>query len=219
MNTLRETGHGDSPRRLRYLLAAVLLLAYSIAVHFEVLGTIHGLAAVMLLVIVAWFLVAAVRARRGALAGWWLALLSGAILLLAYGNERWLLSLPPILINAVLMIVFARTLRQGSVPMISRFAAIWRGTLDAKTRHYTLRATQAWVIFFAVMAMESVFLALLASPQIWSLFTQLLNYVFVVLFFVLEYAVRLHVLSHLEHPRFITFVHRLLNVDFRKLIA
>lgn len=221
MSTSRETGRGDSPRRLRYLLTVVLLLAYSLAVHFEVRGDIHGLAAVILLLsVVACVLVAALRTRRYALAGLWFALLALAVLQLAYGDDdRWLLALPPILINAGLMILFGRTLRRGSVPMISRFAAIWRGTLDARTRHYTLRATQAWVIFFALMTLESVLLALFASPPVWSLFTQLLNYLFVMLFFVIEYAVRLHVLSHLEHPGFSPFVRRLLKVEFRKLIA
>lgn len=220
MNTSRETGCGDSPHRLRYLIAVVLLLAYSLAVCLEALGDIHGPAAVILLSAVAWVLVAALRARRFALAAVWFALLALSALKLTYGgDDRWLLALPPILINAGLMILFQRTLRRGSVPMISRFAAVWRGTLDARTRHYTLRATQAWVIFFALMTVESILLALFASPPVWSLFTELLNYLFAALFFVVEYAVRVHVLSHLQHPGFTTFVRRLLKAELHKLIA
>ena len=55
---------------------------------------------------------------------------------------------------------------------------------------YTLRLTRAWVVFFALMAGISITLAITGPVAAWSLFSNVLNYLLVALFFVLEYIYR-----------------------------
>jgi uncharacterized membrane protein len=97
----------------------------------------------------------------------------------------------PVLLNLILCFLFARTLRGGSEPLITRFARVERGgQLPAELARYTRRLTIAWAAFFALMAATSAALALWGSFAAWSLFTNVLNYALVVVFFVAEYAYR-----------------------------
>jgi uncharacterized membrane protein len=97
----------------------------------------------------------------------------------------------PVLLNLILCVLFARTLRGGGEPLITRFARVARGgSLPAELARYTRRLTAAWAAFFALMAMTSAALALWGSFAAWSLFTNVLNYVLVAVFFVAEYAYR-----------------------------
>ena len=74
---------------------------------------------------------------------------------------------------------------------MSRFARIHRGgELAPDLARYTRNLTAAWAVFFLVMAVISATLAVTGPLAAWSLFSNLLNYLLVVLFFVLEYAYR-----------------------------
>ena len=70
--------------------------------------------------------------------------------------------LPPVLVNLALMALFGKTLLSGATPLVSRVASLWRGTLDPVVSRYTRRVTIAWTVFFALMALESIGLALFA---------------------------------------------------------
>ena len=129
-----------------------------------------------------------------------------------------LLYLQPILINACGFYLFFRTLLPGETPLISRFAALVRGQLHPDVARYTHRVTQAWACFFALLTLESLLLALYASPYIWSLFTNLINYLLVAGFFVLEYLIRLRVLADFDHPNFLRYLRNLLKPEIRSSI-
>ena len=77
--------------------------------------------------------------------------------------------------------------------------------------------TIAWTVFFALAVLESVVLALYAPLHIWSLFTNFLNYVFVLMFFVIEYQLRLYCLPDHQHLRFKAFCQLVLSTDLRTL--
>jgi uncharacterized membrane protein len=65
------------------------------------------------------------------------------------------------------------------------------------------------------MGMESILLALYAPPLVWSLFTNFLNYFFLLLFFLVEYFLRVRLFPEQEHPGFIPFLRSLTKVDPR----
>ncbi|HEV8695533.1 MAG TPA: hypothetical protein VGQ93_15340 [Lysobacter sp.] len=106
---------------------------------------------------------------------------------------------PPIVLNLALCALFASTLRASSEPMITRFARTERGDMPADLAIYTRRLTQIWVLFFALMAAISLTLGLMASAAAWSLFTNVVNYVLVVLMFGLEYGYRRIRYRHHRH--------------------
>jgi uncharacterized membrane protein len=113
------------------------------------------------------------------------------VLWLAAHFPSMLLCVPPVAINLALCALFARTLRQGREPLVSHIARIERGgQLAADLACYTRNLTRAWAGFFVLMAVISATLAVTGPLAAWSLFSNLLNYLLVVLFFILEYVYR-----------------------------
>jgi uncharacterized membrane protein len=103
---------------------------------------------------------------------------------------------------------FARTLREGEVPLITRIvAAIERrppGQLEPAILDYTRRLTAAWAALLAALALTNAVLALLAVPDgvlarlghtpawaieraQWSWFANLIDYALIGLFFCAEF--------------------------------
>jgi len=134
------------------------------------------------------------------------------VLWLAAHLPGMLLYVPPVAINLVLCAFFARTLRQGCEPLVSRFARIERGgPLAADLARYTRNLTRAWAGFFVLMAATSATLAVTATLAAWSLFSNILNYLLVVLFFILEYVYRRVRYRHHPHASLWQMIRRLRN--------
>ncbi|MGH8751788.1 MAG: hypothetical protein ACREUV_08795 [Burkholderiales bacterium] len=123
-------------------------------------------------------------------AKWLLALPAPLLLLLYFVSAEDLLTVPPVLINFLVCVFFAHSLARGEEPVISRIARIERGELDAALTRYTRRLTLIWAVFFALMAITSALLALWAPLPVWSLFTNLVNYLLVGLLFFGEFVYR-----------------------------
>lgn len=116
----------------------------------------------------------------------------------------------PLAVNLALCWLFGRTLAAGSEPMIARFARLERGAeLPPDLARYARTLTVAWSGFFAAMAAVSLGLALWGSVLAWSLFTNVINYALVALFFVGEYVVRRIRFRHYRHLSPIEVVRRL----------
>jgi uncharacterized membrane protein len=146
------------------------------------------------------------------------ALATGILLQEGKSAGLSMLHTPPIAINLILGVLFASTLFPGRTPLVSRFARMEHGgILDEPTRRYTRRITQLWVVVFIFMAIQSWLLAVLASHQVWSLFTNFINYLIVLMVFVVEYQVRIRRLAHLEHPGFFRFLLSLFKIDMRNM--
>ena len=174
-------------------------------------------------------------AHYGAASGQWLpalGVLSGLLLMLAFNTNGWhrgllvlsvaaivvaatfdlgqsgvlLVYSQPVLINLVLCYLFGHTLLAGRQPLITRYIGAIRGSLDAPTRRYGRRLTQVWTLLSAALALESVLLAMFAPREIWSLVTGFLNYLLIATVIVVEYQVRVRVLSHLRHRGFVRFL-------------
>jgi uncharacterized membrane protein len=66
-------------------------------------------------------------------------------------HYNWVFLLQHAGIQALLGVAFARTLRAGQVPMVSRFAALIHGPLTPALARYTRQVTWAWSLYFAFM--------------------------------------------------------------------
>jgi len=149
--------------------------------------------------------------RRSAAA--WLAaaaVVAGMVELSRLGAAELALFLPPTLINCYMAWLFGHTLSAGRVPFIELIVRRMQDpgeTLEPDVSRYVARLTAAWTALFVVQAAVNTALALIASPQglllaagitppvtvpleVWSLFANVLNYLIVGAFFVLEYGYR-----------------------------
>lgn len=214
---MRKTESSSERSKLKIVLILLALVAYPAFIHLSFAFDRPQL------ITASWFIVSvlglAVTIRRGAGA---LSLLFGTVLVAGIALWRWgsaidLVYVPPVLINIALMVLFGRTLLPGATPLVSRIASLWRGPLDHMVSQYTRRVTIAWTVFFALMVLESVALALFAPLSIWSLFTNFLNYVLILLFFLVEYQMRLYCLPTHEHLSFRDFCLLVLSTDLRSI--
>jgi uncharacterized membrane protein len=118
------------------------------------------------------------------------ALLVAAVLVptLVLNDARYLLFVP-VLVNAALLLAFARTLRRGPT-LVETFARLQHPDLsEAQVRHCRT-VTVVWCVFFAANAAVCLWLALAADLWIWTLYTGLVSYGLVGLVFAAEFVVR-----------------------------
>ncbi len=103
-------------------------------------------------------------------------------------HSVYALFLPPVLVNLGLMVFFASTLRPGHIPFIERLMRLGsRAELTASLCTYARRLTWTWVAYFGAAAAVSLLLAWRAPLEIWSLFTNVLNFIFMAALFAAQY--------------------------------
>lgn len=171
---------------MRVVLQALGMVFYPLIVHLLIELDRPWLAVAGLVVTSAIYLTLLVglQRRSGAHPAWLglylgLAVL-GAINLLTHAH--WALFFPPVIINLAIGAIFALTLRPGSTPLVTQMMRFeYHGEPPPPLAAYGRRLTIMWVGFFAGVALLSVVLALTAPLVVWSLFTNILNYVFAVL--------------------------------------
>jgi uncharacterized membrane protein len=134
---------------------------------------------------------------------------AGLLAMLAVVAPSALVFGPPIVINAVLGALFARSLRRGNEPAISVFARLERGTLPQDLARYTRGLTWLWTMLFVGLATAALLLAVYASLSVWSWFVNCATYVAVAGLFVGEYLYR--------RIRFPQYRHRSLLTQFRNV--
>jgi uncharacterized membrane protein len=192
-----------------------MLIGYMSLVHLSVLHGKLGMAFLLLLLPALLLMLPNGTARLVAGLLFLFALYFGLDTVIAQGPP--LFYLPPILINLMLAILFGRTLRPGQTPLITQYSILIRGKLEPDVVSYTRRVTQLWTLFFIFMATQSLLLALFAPVEIWSLFVNLLNYLFTLMLFVGEFLFRVRYLSSLEHPGFLQFITAITNTHVSKI--
>ena len=94
---------------------------------------------------------------------------------------------------------FARTLRDGREPLITRLARSVHGSLPPEIAAFTRRVTVAWCAFFAAQIVISMLLLAFAPFELWSMFVNLLNLPLLVLMFVADHLY--HAIRFPAHPR------------------
>jgi len=214
---LRKIESSSEHSRLKFVLIPLALLAYPALIHFSFAFDKPLLVTSAWLAISAVGLVVAIRRGLTSLSSFFAVLLAVGGALWWLGSAVDLIFVPPVLVNIALMTLFGRSLLPGATPLVARVASLFRGTLDREVAQYTRRVTIAWTIFFALMVMESVALALFAPLHVWSLFTNFVNYVLILLFFVIEHRLRLRCLPRHEHLSFRAFCHLVASTDLRSL--
>jgi len=195
-----------TPERRRHsatALLAVLSVAGAVLAHFAIVDHLSpALGALLSLIPAAAFLLwIARRSRhRWAVAG---ALAAAALMAwVEWGNlER---HFPSVFFvehagaNLVLAIVFGRTLAAGREPLCTRFARLVHGTMTPELAAYSRAVTLAWTVFFSALALASATLYFGGFLTAWSVLATMLSPVLVALMFVVEYAIRLRALPHVE---------------------
>jgi uncharacterized membrane protein len=176
------------------LLAVAITAVYPLALwwgqaHFEprVLA--------MLLLLVVLVRLHALRVSRAA--RWWIG---GTLLLLGFAvwaNVMLPLKLYPLLVNVVLLGVFAYSLIFPP-SVVERLTRLREPDLPASAIGYTRRVTQIWCGFFAANGTMALITALWSSPGAWWLYNGLIAYVLMGILFAGEYCVRLYVKSQLD---------------------
>lgn len=118
------------------------------------------------------------------------------VVLLTTVTIRWdpthALFLPPPAISLFFCLLFGKTLLLGNEPLVTRIARFERGELSPELIVYTRRVTWVWTGFLLIVTLESILLAVFAGVETWSLFANMLNYVFIGALFVAEYIYRIN---------------------------
>lgn len=166
-------------------LTALVTLAYPLAVYWG-LGHWEPRYLAGLLV-----LIALLRVIGSPDPLWRIAALGAAALALTsvLGNALMPLKLYPVLVNAVLLVVFVFSLRRPPT-VIERLARLKEPQLPDSGVRYTRKVTQVWSVFFAVNGSIALGTALFASDAIWVLYNGLIAYGLMGLLFAGEWLVR-----------------------------
>ena len=200
---------------LNRVIAVVLIAAYPLLVHCALVFAVPQLLfiAPMLFLTGVFFL----SLRAGSQLAWLVfSGLCGCILLLEYlGLTLYLLFLPPVVIPLLLLFVFGRTLRSGREPLITAIGEAARGPLSQAMRTYTRRLTQLWCLVFVTMIVWSAILPLLKQPELWSWFTNVINYGVVGVLFVGEFMLRKKLFPTHNHPGFFEYLRIIGSANIR----
>lgn len=166
-------------------LTALVTLAYPLAVYWG-LGHWEPKYLAGLLVLVALLRSFGSRDPLWRVAAVGAALLAGVSVV---GNAVLPLKLYPVLVNAVLFIVFVYSLRCPPT-VIERLARLQEPNLPESGVRYTRNVTLVWSAFFVVNGSLALGTALWASDATWALYNGLIAYGLMGLLFAVEWLVR-----------------------------
>jgi len=215
--------------KLRGLIVATVLIAYAaviVAAYATGRAWLDELAALMLVT-----LLLSPGLRRRSVAAWivWLIAVGGLAFLALTDRGALAIDFMPIMVNAALCTLFARTLAPGSTPLVARVIGVLEGperlALPGVT-DYARRLTFAWAALLGMQAIVLLTLVACAVPDGliasfgaeppfaiagtgWRWYLHLGSYATVLAFIVIEYAYRRWHLRHIPHASLPSFVARL----------
>ncbi len=192
--------------RLRAGLTVLLTVAYPLLAHLGAL--LHSVVLTSGAVLVLLTVLFSAGLWHGRIAAWfgWIALCAATIGLSLHGHARLPQYAVPVLIDGFVAWLFGHTLRHGREPLIAGIIRIVDGEAmlqDSAVRSYARRLTLLWALLMSALALTALTLALLLQPDgllalvgittpvpvsaaQWSWFANVINYVLVGAFFVLE---------------------------------
>jgi uncharacterized membrane protein len=198
----------DRPASRRF--AGIFACAYPIVAHLAIARGSTRWTIVAIALLAAAMLAPALL--RGRLFAWLLVpvLAVGCWALMRIATPVMLLYVAPVLIPAFLAWFFGHTLASGRTPFIAQLVRIMHQghePPEPAVWPYARNLTRAWTIFFIALAAINFTLAALAEPDglllsagmrppmtvpqyWWSLFANVIGYLAVAAFFVIEYAYR-----------------------------
>jgi len=204
------------PPGARYLLL-LLLISYPLSLHFSIYYEYGVTRYIVLAALVLLVVYALLCKSRYFIVPGTIAALIVYFLLIDSPIFSKMIYWPPVLLPLTAAILFGRTLLPGQTSLITRFAMLMDDQLSEDERRYTRLVTWAWLMCFIFLIIESILLAVFAPVEVWSFFTNIINYLIIVCVFVLEYFLRIRKFSHKEHKGFFAFLVSLAKIDFRSL--
>ena len=142
-------------------------------------------------------------------------LLSLIALLSYYYLDHSIIYLPPILIILLILYPFIRSVLPGQTPLISRFYQLTEEGHAPDKMRYTARLTWFWIVFIILLLINTLALTFFAPLEIWSLFTNFINYLLLLAMLILEWLFRMFWFKEWVSP--IGFARQLLSIDQREL--
>lgn len=198
----------------RYCLYNVLVFGYPVVCHAGIVSGYPVVGALWLWGLLTYLAFTLPRGR------WLYGILIAAAALVSLSGpanlDDLMLRTQPVAVTGMLAALFGRSLMPDRVPLIVRIGEYLRGDLPPRVASYGRRLTAFWTLFFVLLALESALLGIFATPFWWSLFTNLVNYLIILLVFVVEYPIRRRVLSDVEHEPFYDYVASLARIRFFK---
>jgi uncharacterized membrane protein len=193
-----------------------LALGYPLLAHLAVLFAaprLQWLALSWLAAISMWDALCARRAWA------WIALIAVSALfywLVVAGHGLYALYVPPAAIPAALLVGFTRSLRPGAAPWVTRVATAMRGEpLPEPLIAYTRRVTLLWCGVFVAMIASAIGFAIWASPELWSLMTNVVHYLVLGAVFVVEFVYRRIRYGALEPWGLFEYLRRLISTNVK----
>ena len=111
------------------------------------------------------------------------------LILAAFTNDHRLVLGLPVLVNAVLLLHFASSLR-GAMPVVERLARLEQPELSPSEVRYCRSVTWLWVSFFVVNGLVAGVLAVTGPLSLWAVYTGLVSYLLIGVVFAGEFIVR-----------------------------
>jgi len=181
-------------RRVYIVLLVAISAAYPLLVYIA-LGRFSPRWLMLLLAVIVTLRAVAVRQPF-----WWTV--TGGIVILTlsgfFTNALMLLKLYPVLVNAILLIVFAVSL-YWPPSAIERIARLQHPNLPPRGVAYTRKVTEVWCGFFIVNGGLALITSLWASERIWALYNGLIAYGLMGVLFAGEWLVRRQVMQEPAH--------------------
>jgi uncharacterized membrane protein len=175
------------------VLAGIALASYPLLVYATI-GRFGpaGIAGVLGLVCVARLLVLRLRGRLS-VGGYGIVLVCiGGVFLAAvsyWRNSSSAVLFYPVLVNAVLLTVFAASLWRPPT-VVERIARIREPTLPPAAVVYTRRVTIVWCLFFALNGAVALYTTVATPLETWTLYNGFIAYLLIGALFVTELAIR-----------------------------
>jgi len=195
------------------LISTSALILYPAVIHLSILFDKHLWAFWYMLLVSVWI-------AFESLSWFWrllvVALITGLLILIeSQVIVKGALYSFPVFICLAFFLLFVRSLGAGKTPLITRVARLAEGSLSESAEVYTRRLTWFWSFVFLLLVLETILLAVFAPIEVWSLFTNVVNYIVVMMLFILEYFVRKRVLHEWRERTFRQFLGSLAKVRLR----
>lgn len=134
-----------------------------------------------------------------------------------YLIDHSVIYLPPIIMISLIFYPFIRSVMPGKTPLISRFYQLTENENNPQVMQYTEKVTWVWVVLIALLLINTLILTFFAPLAVWSLFTNFINYILMLVLFIAEWLFRMYWFKQWVSP--VKFIQQLLTIDQRKLLS
>ncbi|TJY58298.1 hypothetical protein E4T66_16525 [Sinimarinibacterium sp. CAU 1509] len=201
-----------APRRV---LMLALFLSYPLLVHLGVLFEQRPLQWLALQALFAAIFFNLLSQLRIAIWVLWLLFAAVTAALMASGGGIYALYVPPLALLALAFSGFAQSLASGRTPLVTQMAVAIHGELSPPLLRHTRQVTQLWAMNLAAMFVIALVLSVTGPRTVWSLFTNLINYLWMGAIFAGEYAYRRWRFPEHDRDGFIGYLRKLIGQAHR----